>query len=115
MTVRDICLQAGLTERYFYESFKNSEKLFEALYNQQIALLEAQVLTAFSDAVAEQKIPVIDLASQYEEMGGMLTEKIQQSPWCLVELEDQVPQRPQPPVPPISSDEWVVLGFKKRT
>lgn len=35
------------------------------------------IVTAFSDAVAEQKIPVIDLASQYEEMGGMLTEKIQ--------------------------------------
>lgn len=53
VTVRDICLQAGLTERYFYESFKNSEMLFEALYNQQIALLEAQVLTAFSNAVPE--------------------------------------------------------------
>jgi len=28
VTVRDICIEAKLTERYFYESFKNSEALF---------------------------------------------------------------------------------------
>ncbi len=48
VTVREICAEAGLTERYFYESFKNSEKLFEALYSQQVAWLEAQLLTVLA-------------------------------------------------------------------
>src|SRR5690606_9237384 len=30
--VRDICAEAQLTERYFYESFKNREALFLAVY-----------------------------------------------------------------------------------
>ena len=33
--VRAICKAAGLTERYFYESFKNTEDLFLAVYDQQ--------------------------------------------------------------------------------
>jgi AcrR family transcriptional regulator len=31
-TVRDVCAQAGLTERYFYESFKTLCDLFDAVY-----------------------------------------------------------------------------------
>ena len=31
-TVRQICKRANLTARYFYESFKNGEELFEACY-----------------------------------------------------------------------------------
>ncbi|MDX1668110.1 MAG: TetR/AcrR family transcriptional regulator [Limnobacter sp.] len=31
-TVKGICQQAGLTERYFYESFSNAEALFTACY-----------------------------------------------------------------------------------
>lgn len=31
-TVRSICEEAGLTERYFYESFENSEALFIAMH-----------------------------------------------------------------------------------
>jgi AcrR family transcriptional regulator len=34
VTVRDVCLEAKLTERYFYESFKNSGALFDAIYMQ---------------------------------------------------------------------------------
>lgn len=34
------------------------------------------LVSGFSDAVAEQKIPVLDLAAKYEEMGAFLTEKI---------------------------------------
>lgn len=35
------------------------------------------IVSGFSDAVAEAKIPVIDLAAQYEEMGALLTAKMQ--------------------------------------
>jgi AcrR family transcriptional regulator len=33
-TVRDVCLAAGLTERYFYESFKSLRLLFDAVHEQ---------------------------------------------------------------------------------
>jgi AcrR family transcriptional regulator len=33
-TVRDICVAAGLTERYFYESFKSLRLLFDAVHEQ---------------------------------------------------------------------------------
>ncbi len=33
-TVRAVCEEAGLTERYFYESFQNSEALFLALHRE---------------------------------------------------------------------------------
>lgn len=44
--VRDLCAQAGLSERYFYESFANREELMIALFNQlidQIRLRSAEV------------------------------------------------------------------------
>ncbi len=34
------------------------------------------LISGFADAVAEQKIPVLDLAAKYEEMGQFLTDKI---------------------------------------
>lgn len=35
-TVRKVCKEAGLTERYFYESFTDMEDLFCAVYAQQL-------------------------------------------------------------------------------
>ncbi len=35
------------------------------------------LVSGFTDAVAEAKIPVLDLAAEYDEMGGLLTDKIQ--------------------------------------
>ncbi len=32
VTVKDICNEAKLTERYFYESFKKSEHLFQTIF-----------------------------------------------------------------------------------
>lgn len=46
VTVRDVCAEAKLTERYFYESFKNSEQLFEAIYMQLIELQQQVVMSA---------------------------------------------------------------------
>jgi AcrR family transcriptional regulator len=31
--VKDVCREAGLTDRYFYESFRNSEELFTAVFD----------------------------------------------------------------------------------
>jgi len=46
--VKDVCRQAGLTDRYFYESFQNSGDLFTAAFDRttnELLLLVAQRLT----------------------------------------------------------------------
>jgi AcrR family transcriptional regulator len=45
-TVRAICAEAGLTERYFYESFANREALLTAVYELCIEQLTASILGA---------------------------------------------------------------------
>lgn len=52
-TVKSICREAGLTERYFYESFANSEALFAAVYKSLIATLETEMLAAIEAAPDE--------------------------------------------------------------
>lgn len=49
-TVRAVCAEAGLTERYFYESFENGEALLSAVYLQLIGELRQAVLTALASA-----------------------------------------------------------------
>ncbi len=46
VTVREICAGAGLTERYFSESFKSLEALFSALYLQLNGQLKQATLAA---------------------------------------------------------------------
>ncbi|MEA2304716.1 MAG: hypothetical protein QOH43_1996 [Solirubrobacteraceae bacterium] len=45
-TVRDVCREAGLTERYFYESFGDREALLLAVYDEVIGRVARAVLTA---------------------------------------------------------------------
>jgi AcrR family transcriptional regulator len=54
-TVKGICLQAGLTERYFYESFANSEDLLCAVYEQVLTTQRDRMLTAISAAPPQQE------------------------------------------------------------
>lgn len=44
-TVRALCREAGLTERYFYESFSDTEALFCAVYEKQLAGLQLYFAT----------------------------------------------------------------------
>lgn len=46
VTVRDLCAEARLTERYFYESFKDREALFAAVYEHLIAELRRDFMAA---------------------------------------------------------------------
>jgi AcrR family transcriptional regulator len=48
-TVRAVCAEAGLTERYFYESFANREALLVAVYEQCIEQLTLAILSAIKD------------------------------------------------------------------
>ncbi|MEO0436060.1 MAG: TetR/AcrR family transcriptional regulator [Pseudomonadota bacterium] len=45
-TVRKICARAGLTSRYFYESFNDGEELFTACYEQVLQELLSKALAA---------------------------------------------------------------------
>jgi AcrR family transcriptional regulator len=51
-TVRMLCRQAGLIDRYFYKNFKDTEDLLAAVYTEATQQLEAEILKAFAPAVA---------------------------------------------------------------
>ncbi|QIO07651.1 TetR/AcrR family transcriptional regulator [Acinetobacter lanii] len=44
VTVKDICNEAKLTERYFYESFKKSENLFQTIFLQLIEKMQQTLM-----------------------------------------------------------------------
>ena len=50
VTVKDVCNEAKLTERYFYESFKKSEELFQTIFLQLIETLQQTVLSGVMSA-----------------------------------------------------------------
>lgn len=52
-TIKGICRQAGLTERYFYESFANSEALFATVYKTLVGAIEHEMRDAVEQAPAE--------------------------------------------------------------
>ncbi|TXJ09427.1 MAG: TetR/AcrR family transcriptional regulator [Acinetobacter sp.] len=54
VTIKDICHEAKLTERYFYESFKRSEELFKVVYLQLIGDLQQQVIQAVTQVSPHQ-------------------------------------------------------------
>lgn len=55
VTVKDVCNEAKLTERYFYESFKKSENLFQTIFLQLIDQLQQNVMQAIVQASADPK------------------------------------------------------------
>lgn len=59
-TVRSICASAGLTERYFYESFENSEDLLCAVYAFCIQRVRERVLAS----LVEQQGNIEGMAKQ---------------------------------------------------
>ena len=50
VTVKDICNEAKLTERYFYESFKKSEQLFQTIFIKLIDELQQNVMQSIMQA-----------------------------------------------------------------
>lgn len=53
-TVRQLCRQAGLTDRYFYESFASTEYLLVAVYEREFDHLQHVVLAALMGEAAQQ-------------------------------------------------------------
>ncbi len=68
VTVREICAGAGLTERYFYESFKSLEALFSALYLQLNDQLKRATLAALIAANASSS--AWDSSSRIDVLAG---------------------------------------------
>ena len=56
--VKDVCRQAGLTDRYFYESFRDSGELFIAVFDRATSDLLALVAQKVSDVPAEPEVQV---------------------------------------------------------
>jgi len=50
-TVRMLCQEAGLTDRYFYESFDSTEDLLVAVYEAQMGALGEAINAALADAM----------------------------------------------------------------
>lgn len=55
VTVKDICNEAKLTERYFYESFKKSDELFQTIFLKLIDQLQYNVMQAIMQASTDPK------------------------------------------------------------
>lgn len=60
VTVRDICSEAKLTERYFYESFKRSEELFKTVYLRLIDELQKNILHAIMQSQLTQPDKMVE-------------------------------------------------------
>lgn len=52
MTVRLLCKQAGLIDRYFYKNFTDTEDLLEAIYKESLDQIETEVLKAVNAVAA---------------------------------------------------------------
>ncbi|TSE01849.1 TetR/AcrR family transcriptional regulator [Skermania sp. ID1734] len=52
-TIEAVSRQAGLTKRYFYESFRTRDALFEALAERLITEINSGVLDSLSDSASE--------------------------------------------------------------
>ena len=57
-TVRQLCRQAELTDRYFYESFQNTEDLLVAVYEREFDHLQQAVVAALADE-ASLRAPMV--------------------------------------------------------
>jgi len=69
--VKDICREAGVTDRYFYESFKDSEQLFLAVFDRLVDELFVAVAEA---VVAAGDEPVPQLRSAIGTFVGALAD-----------------------------------------
>lgn len=66
-TVRDVCGQAQLTSRYFYESFEGMEDLFRAVYTSvSKQLMQATVMSLTHCAPDPEKLAAAGLRTFYE-------------------------------------------------
>ena len=64
-TVKMICLEAGLTERYFYESFANREAFFAAVYDRVVEIIGGLMTEAIEAAPEDPEAKAKALIDAY--------------------------------------------------
>jgi AcrR family transcriptional regulator len=67
-TLRRICGEAGLTERYFYESFDNPQALFTAVHDAQLEHLREILTAAIAAAPREPEATARSVVEAYYEL-----------------------------------------------
>ena len=84
-TVRKLCRQAKLTDRYFYEAFGSLELLLIDVYKCQMDIIQSRVITAITDVLPNQDIQLIANVGLTNFFTGLEDPRIAQV--CMVELE----------------------------
>lgn len=84
-TVRDICSQAGLTERYFYESFKTLGELFDAVYAELRGMVQQRVMTSVIAKGLAQPDPLAMGESTLRAWYAFLNEDVRRARIMLVD------------------------------
>lgn len=82
-TLRRICSKAGLTERYFYESFDNPLDLFTAVHDRQLEHLRAVLAAAIARAPQEREALARSVLEAYY---GLLRDDPRLSRILLIEI-----------------------------
>lgn len=68
-TVRSVCQAAGVTERYFYESFSNSEDLLCSAYDYLTVRMRDRIMAAVTGAPSEpEAMARVALTTLYQEI-----------------------------------------------
>ena len=65
LAVKVICERAGLTQRYFYESFLNVDNLLIQVYEEQSTLLETQVIKEIDFSATAQEVLSATMATLF--------------------------------------------------
>lgn len=92
-TVRGLCREASLTDRYFYAEFGSIEKLLVAVYEDRMIDIHNQVMTAFATATPGTDVKAIitqALSAFYNALQNPLVARV-----CMVELEGVSPETDQ--------------------
>lgn len=84
-TVRGLCREAGLTDRYFYENFENLEALLMAVYRQQMDRIRDNMVNALQQA--PQSASTVDKVRSMLEAYFQMLENPHVARVCMVELE----------------------------
>lgn len=84
-TVRDVCAQAGLTERYFYESFKTLGELFDAVYASLRTMVQQKVMSSVIAQGLAQPAPLAMGESSLRAWYAFLHEDVRRARIMLVE------------------------------
>ncbi|MBQ0928272.1 TetR/AcrR family transcriptional regulator [Saccharopolyspora endophytica] len=67
-SVKQLCRQAGLTERYFYESFRDRHACLMALYDELIDRLRAATVAALDDEIEADAVTWRGLSAFVEHL-----------------------------------------------